>query len=139
MKYLFFIGVLTLVFGSCEDKKTTYETDDELIQDYLAKANINATKHESGLYYIIEEEGNGAHPTYYDNIVVNYYGYYVDSTSFDEGTSVDFPLSHLYKGWQYGLPLFGQGGKGTLFLPRHLANSQAVMIFDIELLNVWTP
>lgn len=138
MKLIYFIGIILLAFSSCDKKQTTFEYDEDVIQNYLAEANINATKHESGIYYIIEEEGDGQHPTIYDNIIANYKGYYVDSFVFDSG-KLDLPLNSLYRGWQYGLPLFGKGGKGKLFLPRHLADNQSVMIFEVELLHVWRP
>lgn len=139
MRNISFIVLLLVGFISCEGDESTYDIDDQIIRDYLAKENINATKHESGIYYFIEEGGDDKHPTVYDNIVVNYHGYYADNSTFDEGANKDFKLNSLYKGWQYGLPLFGKGGKGKLFLPRHLANNRSVMIFDIELLNVWRP
>ena len=139
MRNLLFIGLLLMAFTGCEEDENIYEIDDGIIQDYLAKENIEATKHESGIYYIIEEEGDGINPTIYDNIVVNYRGYYVNNSTFDEGVKTDFQLSSLYPGWQYGLPLFKKGSKGKLFLPRHLANNKTVMIFDIELIHVWKP
>jgi len=136
MRKLFLFGFLFLALFSC-DKKTTAEIDDEWIQAYLQKTNIKATKHSSGLYYIIEKEGNGIHPTIYDDVEVKYKAYLLDSTVKDPGVNpIISPLTGLYVGWQYGIPLFSIGGKGKLFIPRAMTNKYDVMIFDIELRNI---
>ncbi len=35
---------------------------EELLEDYLTENGIEAIKHSSGLYYVIEKEGEGDHP-----------------------------------------------------------------------------
>ena len=138
MKKILFIGLILSILGGCKETKTTSEIDDEVIQAYLEKTNINAEKHASGLYYIIEEGGDGNHPTIYDNIDVLCLGYYTDSLIFQSNDeSIKGPLSNFISGWQYGIPLFSKGGKGKIFLPRNLGYNREVLIFDIELRNVW--
>lgn len=136
MRNLLVLGFLLFAFVSCEDDKTTYEIDDEIIRDYLAETGIDAIKHQSGIYYIVEDEGSGAYPTLYDHVDVNYKGYFVDSMTFDEG-NVHGMLNGYIAGWQYGIPMFKKGGSGKLFIPRHLGYNIEVLIFDIELRNVW--
>jgi len=134
---LFFI----ILFFGCEEKKTVYEIDDEIIQEYLQKTHLDtaAIKHSSGLYYIIENEGYGKHPDIYDNIEVLTLGYYTDSVVFQsDNAPINGPLSSFIKGWQYGIPMIGKGGKIKLFIPRYLAYNKEVLIFDIDLRNVWS-
>jgi len=141
MRNILFLSIFFVLFTNCqEDVVDTTEVDDQTIREYLSKAHINAKKHSSGLYYIIEKEGIGSHPTLYDNVDVMCLGYYTDSTEFQSNRqSIKGTLNSFIPGWQYGIPLFKKGGKGKLFIPRNLGygvNSQ-VMIFDIELRNVW--
>jgi len=137
MRNIILVCLIFLTALSCKDKKTNYEIDDEIIQNYLTKTGIEATKHSSGLYYVIEKEGIGEHPTLYDVVEVKYMAYSVDTFIFDKGTNpIIGPLTDFYQGWQIGIPLFSKGGKGKLFLPRNLANGRDVVLFDIELRNI---
>ncbi len=128
------------------------EEDEAAIVDYLAENNLQdeAQRHESGVYYIIEEEGEGAtHPTPSSQILVMYKGYLLDGTVFDEteeGDAVQFNLSGRPTGWRIGIPLIKKGGKIKLFIPSNLAYANnppvelgipdyAILIFEIELVN----
>lgn len=119
------------------------------IEEYLADNGLTAEKTESGLYYIIEEEGDGVHPIPSSTVTVHYHGYLTDGTVFDSsidrGTPAQFPLSGVIPGWQEGIPLFSKGGKGKLLIPHTLAYgcnpptdeipSLGVLIFDVELID----
>jgi FKBP-type peptidyl-prolyl cis-trans isomerase len=134
------LSFIILLLG-CEEKKTVYEIDDEIIQEYLQKTHLDtaAIKHSSGLYYIIEDEGYGKHPNIYDNIEVITLGYYTDSVVFQtDNAPINGTLSSFIQGWQYGIPLIGKGGKIMLFIPRYLAYNKEVLIFNVELRNVWS-
>ncbi len=129
--------------------------DDKIIQDYLAKNNIKASKTESGLYYKVDKEGTGAKPTPGQKVTVNYTGKFLDGEAFDSNLDpkfqhvqpFDFPLGQgrVIKGWDEGIALFSKGGKGTLYIPSTLAygsNAQgpikanSVLMFDIELVDI---
>ncbi|MCC6724846.1 MAG: FKBP-type peptidyl-prolyl cis-trans isomerase [Saprospiraceae bacterium] len=120
--------------------------DIKKIEDYLKDNNLTAESTASGLHYIIEEPGTGGHPTLDDDVTVNYKGYLLDGSVFDQtsGTPITFGLSGVILGWQEGIPLFQKGGKGTLLIPSGLAYganppsgipSRAVLAFDVELVN----
>ncbi len=123
------------------------ELDKEKIQNYLKTKNLIADSTASGLYYIIEEQGEGGSPTLTSNVSVRYKGYLLNGAIFDQtqGTqTVSFNLNNVIKGWQEGLQLFQKGGKGTLFIPAHLGYGASrvstippysVLIFDVELVN----
>ena len=126
-------------------------TDDKIIQDYLASKNLKAEKTAAGVYYIIAKSGNGKHATAKDTVKVHYKGMLLDGTkfdsSYDRGEPAEFPLSQVVKGWTEGIPVFEEGGKGTLIIPSSLAYGQtpppnspikpnAVLMFEIELLKI---
>jgi FKBP-type peptidyl-prolyl cis-trans isomerase FkpA len=140
--------ILTLLIFSCKkDDNSQVEIDDEIIRDYLSVNNIDATKHESGLYYLITQEGTGVHPTIHSKVTLKYKGYFKDGSVFDESgnSSITYHLSGFITGWQIGIPLLKTGGKGTLFVPSNLGYGPSgkgaipgntVIFFDVELIEV---
>jgi len=153
MKHLFSALVALTLFISCsttEDIKepTDYTAkNDKEITDYLAKNNLTAQKTNSGLYYVIEETGTGAQPTAASNVTIAYKAYFINGTvleeSDEEGVSLD--LSKTIPGWVEGIPVFKEGGSGTLLIPSHLAYGSfsygpipggSVILFDIKLISV---
>ena len=151
MKYWIFTLALMAVVGlmSCEGEQQQnvdwVSVDDEIIQEYLAKNNITAEKHSSGLYYRITTEGNGQHPNGTSIVLANYKGYLLDGTVFDQGAAVEFALTRVIPGWQIGIPLLSKGGSGQLFIPSYLAYGSrppssaiprnSVLVFDVDLIN----
>ncbi|RLD59209.1 MAG: peptidylprolyl isomerase, partial [Bacteroidetes bacterium] len=108
IKYLTFLSLLLVLFVGCKkESEKQAEADEEIIQDYLADHSLSATRHSSGLYYIIDEEGVGSSPSSNSEVEVKYKGYLTNGTVFDEtegGSSVSFSLSSLISGWQIGIP-----------------------------------
>ena len=101
------------------------------------------------LYYIIDEPGSRIRPTESSTVSVIYKGYLTDedTTVFDSSNGLPrtFPLSGVIQGWKEGIPIFKEGGKGTLFIPCNLGYGErqsgqippsSVLIFDIELVDV---
>lgn len=134
--------------------------DDKLIQDYLAKNNIKATKTESGLYYSISQEGKGNQARPGDTAVVNYTGMTLEGKKFDSNMDPAFMhvqpfefavgMGMVIKGWDEGFMLLKKGSKGTLYIPSGLAygpNSpdpnkipaNGVLLFDVELVSIKSP
>lgn len=115
------------------------------IDTYIEQNNLEVQETASGLKYIIEETGGAEKPTVFSEITIKYRGYRTDDFIFDSSESFTSPLETLIPGWVEGIPLFGRGGKGTLFIPSGLAYGEqgagndippnADIIFDIELLN----
>lgn len=159
MKKLFFLLTASAVllglgcerqqFGP-EPVEDRSEEDEVTIVNYLEENNLfaDAERHESGVYYIIEEEGEGSNfPTPNSQVLVEYKGYLIDGTVFDEseeGDARQFNLSNVIVGWRIGVPQIKKGGKVQLFIPSNLgyaATEQedipaySVLIFEIELLN----
>lgn len=145
---LLLIICLSLSLVACnKDDVDQAALDDEKINQYLLDNNLQATGTSSGLYYIIEDEGNGdGFPEISSTISVHYTGYLLDGVVFDETETNPYEgvLSELILGWQEGIPLFKNGGKGKFFIPSHLGYGReqvsiipgnSVLIFDIELVN----
>lgn len=124
-----------------------YETENEQqIEAYLLENNLDATKSDTGLYYTVEELGEGQQSVLTDNVTLSYKGYFIDNTVFDEGSdSISFDLENLIKGFSEGVTYFKEGGNGTLYIPAHLAYGNSgttgilpgsVLIFDIGIISV---
>lgn len=149
-----FILVLTLFTAfSCSKDSTPsqseidkqFNIDIALIEEYLKANNLTATKTPQGVYYIVDEPGGETKPKITNTIVINYKGYFLDNTSFDSANSAQFGLFAVIQGWQIGIPKFGKGGKGKLFIPSKYGYGSSgslqvgpnkVLIFDIELLDI---
>jgi len=142
-------GILVFGIVSCAEKKAMKqsEIDENIISQYIEDNGIDAKATGSGLYYIIENQGEGDQPNITSTVTVVYKGYLTDGTVFDQSDSlgVKFPLSNLIQGWREGLPYFKSGGNGKLFIPSALGYGaqgsgnvpkNAVIIFDITLLDV---
>ncbi len=135
-----------------EEMKMETEKDAPAIEEYLAKNNLHAQKTASGLYYIVEKQGDGPKAEPGKTVTVNYTGKLMDGNVFDSSlkpgrTPFDFKLGagQVIKGWDEGIALFNVGGKGTLIIPSALGYgsrsagqipANSILIFDIELLAV---
>lgn len=146
--FICFILGLTF-FISC--KKTSpeeqAEIDRQVIMDYLNQYDLEADETQDGIFYFKSEEGNGVLPSSNDDVLVAYKGYFTNNGVFDESkdTGIEFNLQQVIKGWTLGIPLFKEGGRGTLLIPSALAYGPSgqgsipaneVLIFDIHLIEV---
>ena len=155
MKYSFLV-ILTVLFTSCsiddpEQQPTepidyTIQNDNE-IKAYIEENDLTAIKTESGLYYVIEEQGTGKQPTANSNVTVAYKGFYSNKKVFDQNSEsgVSFSLQNVIRGWKEGIPLFKEGGSGILLVPSHLGYGSfnyrgipggSVLIFNVKLISV---
>lgn len=133
--------------GCLKDPPNQVEVDRNVILQYIADNNLNATEHTSGIYYVLDDPGEGEHPTIDSKVEVKYKGYLTDGFVFDETTgddTVKFDLNGLIAGWQIAIPLLKPGGKGTFVIPSYLAYGpsrvgpippNSVLVFDIELIG----
>jgi FKBP-type peptidyl-prolyl cis-trans isomerase FkpA len=81
---------------------------------------------ESGLEYVIHEEGSGPKPRPGQTVSVSYYGVLPSGEMFDNsykaGRPIQFPLGvgQVIRGWDEGLALLPEGTEATLFIPAEL-------------------
>ena len=148
MRGIFLLAILFFGLNSCkkEDPETQAAKDKKIIEEYIADKGLNAQTTESGLYYVIINQGSGSRPTIDSTVTVKYKGFLSDESVFDEATTpVTFSLRNVIAGWQEGIPLINEGGKITLLIPSRLGYKDqavgsipaySVLIFDVELLEV---
>lgn len=164
MRKIYVYGfIMSLVFASCLKKETGCPYNElsvkapgsevEQVEMYLAAKNITAQKDSSGVYYIVENAGNGKTPEVCSVISVHYTGSLTNDQVFDKsnGTPVSFRLGELIAGWQKGLRHIKAGGKIKLFIPPSLgygdkdakdANgnvvipANSILVFSLELAEV---
>jgi len=151
------VVVLTISFTACSGNKPKQkevikpvnfaEENQQEIEKYISDQNLQAKKTASGLYYVIEEEGEGENPVASSTVRVAYKGAFTNGKVFDQSKAegISFPLSGVIKGWTEGIPLFKVGGKGKLIIPSSLGYGRrgtrgipggSVLIFDIKLLEI---
>ncbi len=136
-----------------ENLKVQREIDQQLIQQYLDKmreadSTTRVVSTESGLHYIIHKEGNGAQPEQGDTVTVNYTSKLLSGVIYNQSDgATEFVVGSLIpRGLDEGLTMMKKGGVGTFILPSELGYGnkgmsnvvppQAVLIFDVELLEV---
>jgi FKBP-type peptidyl-prolyl cis-trans isomerase FkpA len=159
MKRIALIPVLAgvLLFGACNKESdnnlsgacgpvTTTAPGDEVaqLQAYISSNGITAAADSRGFFYTIKAPGDSLKPTVCSNVQVNYAGRLTNGTRFDGANQVSFSLSRLITGWKQGIPLIGEGGSITLYLPPSLGYgatatgnipANSILIFDIDLLK----
>lgn len=144
--WLILFGATLFAFAACgkDDPEKIAQKDREKILEYLAENDLEAIEHESGIFYIIENEGSGGSPKVSSWVSVSYTGTLLNGKVFDTRTEYTTYLYSLVLGWQIGLPLFKKGGKGMLFIPSGMAYGEyarmgipanSVLIFEIELID----
>ena len=117
------------------------------IKAYIAENHLDATRTDSGLYYVVNEAGTGKQATATSNVTVSYKGYYTDKKAFGNSTDagITVNLQRMIAGWVEGIPFFKEGGSGILLIPAHLAYGSdesrgvpagSVLIFEIKLISV---
>lgn len=140
------------------------QKDMQTIEKYLQDHNLTAQKTASGLYYIIEETGQGSTPQPGNRVQVNYTGYLLDGRVFDtsveaiakehglynamrpyEPIAFQLGIGQVIQGWDEGIGLLNKGSKAKLLIPSTLGyGSQgagamippnASLIFDVELVD----
>ncbi|NOZ47892.1 MAG: peptidylprolyl isomerase [Chlorobi bacterium] len=147
-KNLIFLVIISLMFNISCSKKSQSEVDEETILNYIESHKLDANKAETGIYYVIEDEGTGSFPSEYARVKVLYSGKLTNDEVFDETDAnepVWFYLYQVIEGWKVGIPLFKKGGKGILLIPSRLGYGtqgtgnippNSVLVFEIELLDI---
>ena len=144
--WVMLLGSSLLMFSSCgkDDPEKIAKKDREKILKYLADNDLEAIEHDSGLFYIIQNEGSGSNPTRTSYINITYTGTLLNGKVFDVGYEYRTYLYNTVLGWQIGIPLFKRGGKGMLFIPSGMAYGEyprmgipanSVLVFEIELID----
>ena len=119
------------------------------MEAYLKAKNITAQKTGKGTYVRIDQQGTGPQAENGKYVTVNYTGKYLATDSVFQSNTHTFQLGKraVIRGWDEGLLLFRQGGKGTLYIPGFAAYGKNpppnspfkpfdALKFDVELVSV---
>ena len=131
-----------------EAKTANAGKGEQFLKDNLSNEGIQVL--ESGLQYIVINQGDGEKPKATDTVDVHYEGTLIDGTVFDSsikrGEPATFPVNGVIQGWQEALQLMEVGTKWKVFIPSELAYGEQgaggaigpheTLIFDMELLNI---
>lgn len=152
------VSVLSVMSKEDYDKKKADEAksqtdmESKTIEEYLAKNNLQAMRTASGLYYIINKQGDGPKAEAGKVVAVDYTGKFLDGRVFDSskkpgGKPYEFVLGtgRVIKGWDEGLALLNAGGSAIFIVPSPLgygarANGpippNSIMMFEVDLVSV---
>ncbi|MDN5215703.1 FKBP-type peptidyl-prolyl cis-trans isomerase [Fulvivirgaceae bacterium BMA12] len=148
-----------------ENGKELIEEQGGTIDQYLAENNLEAQTTESGIRYVISEQGSGEKPVAGDMVKVNYTGKLLDGTVFDTNDeeaakaagvhvanrpyqpfTFQLGVGQVIFGWDEGIGLLNVGSKATIFIPSPLAYGErgagekikpnSILVFDVELLEL---
>jgi FKBP-type peptidyl-prolyl cis-trans isomerase FkpA len=134
-----------------QDKEGASQKVKELqeMEQYLATKKIPAQKFGEGTFVWIKQQGTGPQADSGKFITVKYTGRLLTTDSVFESNVYPLQLGvdPVIAGWQQGLKAFKEGGKGTLYVPGHMAYGKnpppgspfgpnAALIFDVEMIRV---
>lgn len=125
--------------------------DIQRIEGYLNENNLTGfTQTPEGVFYRIDEPGNGIFPQPGQTVFVDYLGTTIERTVFDqsiEGVPLEFEIGigQVIDGWDIGIQLFQEESSGKLIVPSTLGygnqsqtvgnflpiDPNSILIFDI--------
>ncbi len=142
------------------------EKDGAEIDAFLKEKGVDAQKTESGVRYVITQEGEGETLTSGQTVSVNYSGYLLDGTHFDSSVKevaqekglynpqrepyspydVTIDQTSVIRGWHDAFKVLKKGSKATIYIPSSLAygpqqrseviKANAILVFDLEIVDV---
>jgi len=121
------------VFGTID----TIMNNEPSLFSTIQKQEVTEDDVKYNLYHYIENVGLNNSPTKTDSVLVNYRGFLLDSTKFDERLAYTWlPLTSVIRGWSHGFIKYKDGtniseagkplkfedtGNGIMFIPSGLA------------------
>lgn len=151
---------LAIIAQSMVENKAQIEADSKLIEAYLAKNNLKATRGQWGTYIVTKKAGTGKKITDADIVAVNYTGKAFGTNKvFDSNTDPKFKhvepydvnmgsFSGLILGWFDALFQMQKGTVATIYIPSSLGYGAAgrepeiapntILVFDMSPVKVRT-
>ena len=122
--------------------------ENAFLAETAALQGVNVT--DSGLLYMVLEEGSGSKPTINDIVRVHYEGALANGmifdSSYDRNEPEEIPLNMVIPGWAEGIMLMNVGSKYRLYIPSSMAYGErgagqiippfSTLIFTVELLDI---
>lgn len=153
--------MIVMSYFKAKNDKATKEKHEKMkvvLNEGLAFLEENKTKEgvqvtESGLQYIVLNEGTGKQPNATSSVTVHYHGTTPEGVVFDSsvnrGRPSTFGLNQVIKGWTEGLQLMKEGAKYRFFIPQELAYGSNApqngegpikpfmpLVFEVELIKI---
>lgn len=124
--------------------------DENLIIEYAANNDLKPVRTESGLYYVIQKEGEGELINADNTIEAHYKGTFLDGKEFDSsykrGEPIVFKIGQMIAGWNEGMLYMKPNSKAIFLVPSRLAYRErgfgnmvppnTVLKFELETLRV---
>tara|TARA_Y100000385_G_scaffold237905_1_gene252700 strand:+ start:412 stop:1011 length:600 start_codon:yes stop_codon:yes gene_type:complete len=131
-----------------EQQKVAVAEGEEFLKNNSSQDGVVTL--ESGLQYIVLQEGSGEKPKATDTVTTHYHGTLISGEVFDSSVErsepASFPVNGVIPGWVEALQLMPVGSKWKLFVPSHLAYGErgagqkigpnTTLIFEVELLSI---
>ncbi len=121
------------------------------IDELLDAEGVEYQTTESGLRYVILEEGAGENPNQGDTVSVHYTGTLLDGTEFDSSLDRGEPfkfqlgIGQVITGWDEGISLLSKNTKAKFYIPSRLGYGargsggvippNSALIFEVELVD----
>jgi len=137
---------------AAEEQKAAAAVQYKKDQEQAANLLPGAKKTASGIYYIVQKQGNGAKPKKGQTVDVHYTGTLMDGTEFDSSVKRKQPFTtpigvgRVIAGWDEMVMDMKVGEKRKVVLPPELAygdqgaggviKPNAFLVFEIELLGI---
>jgi len=130
------------------------EYEKVLLKQYIREAKIDIPPMENGIYYIVQQTGNGPAVAYGDTVLIHYEGHFLNGKYFDSTRQRNEPLQFVYgQQWQVigglekAIGKMQEGDKALVIIPSEQAfgvegSVQGIVppftpvVFEIELINV---
>jgi len=143
-------GLVQDAFESAMVRQSEAMRERELVflTENALRSGVNVT--ESGLQYVVLEEGSGPKPSASDTVIVHYEGSLTDGRVFDssyqQGKPEEIPLDMVIPGWAEGIRLMNVGSRYIVYIPSNLAYGEygagqiippySTLIFTLELIDI---
>lgn len=141
--------LIALFFATCTSDEKRMEMQIAAMIEFMDNSGLTYTPSGTGLYYHIDVEGNQNRiPDSTHLVSFKHVGYLIDSSKFSDGWyASDFiPLTVLVEGFQEGLQIIGEGGRGRVVFPSTLGYGEdgattvpgwSPLCFELELVSYY--
>ncbi|MEY2964078.1 MAG: hypothetical protein RL754_1339 [Bacteroidota bacterium] len=118
-----FVASATMILSACTTDERRFENEVAEIEAYIATTGLDFQTDGNGVFYHIEKEGNiNRVPDSNNTVTFLHVGYLLDSTIFSNGwdNSLSITADYLVPGFQEGLKILKEGGRGIVIFPSEL-------------------